>query len=157
MSNMDSCVRLVKSLRLALGIALAATALWVADAGAEPVLSFNGTSAYVDMGDDPFSGLTGLTVEAWIKTSVVPPAGKYYGIVGQGYLQSSAYGFGLGMNYNARLMFQIRNGSTSYSPALTYPFDDQWHHVAGSYENGTAKIYGASGFVGGFFIEREAG
>lgn len=51
------------------------------------------------------------------------------------------------MNYNARLMFQIRNGSTSYSPALTYPFDDQWHHVAGSYENGTAKIYFDGEFV----------
>jgi len=108
---------------------------------AEAALDFRASAQNrVTMTPDLYPGVTNLTLTAWIKTSTVPATNSYGSIAGRGYLYGSN-GFGLFVSYDENAYFQVRNGASILQPAAVYPFDGNWHHLAGVHEGNTARLY----------------
>ena len=109
--------------------------------GAVPVLDFAHATARVEMGTGLYSGLTNLTLSVWIRSDTVPASGSYGAIAGRGYLTSGVGGFGIYLSNSGNIIFQTRDSATAINASKLYPFDGQWHHVAGVREGNTTRLY----------------
>lgn len=100
-------------------------------------LSFNGTNAYVDCGNDnSLDLLEAFTIEAW----VFPGKGgrSEQSIVGKGYKYDANYLLRMGIPWVAnRLMLKVANQRTQ-GIEIDY---DRWHHVAGVCDGERIAIY----------------
>jgi len=101
-------------------------------------LSGLGLDGYAVVADDPslnINGTTPLTIEAWVKPGVNNTHGP---IVAKGDHQ---YALKLGMD-GTDLEFFIYDGAwiTCTCP-LPYDWEDNWHHVAGTYDGSTLRVY----------------
>ena len=110
-----------------------------------PALKFDNASARVAMAIDLYPQLTTLTLSVWIKASVRPPPAGGLGlaaIAGRGYL-GDWNGFGLFLYEDGNVYFQTRHGTgdTACQPNTPYPFDGEWHHVAGVFDGGKTQLY----------------
>jgi hypothetical protein len=106
-------------------------------------LSFNGTDGGVQVPDKPaFEPATGLTVSAWINSSVAPADFSY--IVSKGGNGCLTASYGLFSGPNAGLMFYVSNDgllgtrSPDYGPSV---YDGKWHNVIGTYDGTTVRLY----------------
>ena len=109
--------------------------------GSEPTvaLSFNGQSAYVDLGENPALDFTGnVTVEAWIRTR---NTGGFHNILAHGYTLSPP----------GELFFRVFAGNYQFgswngmdhSVVAPIPREDagQWVHLAGVYDGSHWRLY----------------
>jgi hypothetical protein len=102
-------------------------------------LDFN--NARVAMATALYPTLTDLTLSVWVKTAIRPASGSYGAIAGRGYLDGSVSGFGLYLSHTGELAFQTRDKSTVVNSTTAYPFDGQWHHLAGVREGNVTRLY----------------
>jgi Concanavalin A-like lectin/glucanases superfamily len=95
-----------------------------------------------------------LTVSAWVRSTGTP--GTYRYIVGKGAKDCDSSSYGLFTSYNGGLRFYITDESgASRTSGLVDPgviWNGKWHHVAGTFDGATAKL-----FVDGKYITDPAG
>jgi len=102
-------------------------------------LEFNGSSQYINAGNDNSLNMASITVEAWVKTFVSPPI-DWSTIAAKGY-QSANNHFWL-MYRNGYFGLEYGNGTsrTTASHTIT-PRQDTWYHIVGTYANGSGYVY----------------
>jgi hypothetical protein len=109
-------------------------------------LSFNGSNIVdVDMRSTSIEPAT-VSVTAWVKNSGSP--GDFQYIVAKGASGCDSASYGIYTGSNGGLEFYISNGSTSsgtdyvVSPdAGTRIWDGGWHHVVGTFDGSTVRLY----------------
>jgi hypothetical protein len=103
--------------------------------------SFDGVSAYINCGDSPtLKGMTGLTVEAWVR----PNAVRESGIVAKW----NSWAPGAGGSY---ILWQSGTGSVGWGviteTSTAYLYDTpmlqpgEWYHLVGTYDGSQIKLY----------------
>ncbi|GAA3622486.1 choice-of-anchor D domain-containing protein [Flavivirga jejuensis] len=93
-------------------------------------LSFNGTTRYIDLGDN--NDLTGnFTISAWIKSNT-----NNRTIISKG----SAAGYEFSINSSGNLVMNFNSGTQTVTSTNSVP-QNIWHHVAVIYNGTTTKIY----------------
>ena len=109
-------------------------------------ISFDGVDDYVDIGDDPSLDLTeAITVEAWIKPSVVEP-GNYYTIAARD--DGTNRNWWLFINDDGILVFRpVFDGSGKSASTTRTLTPNNWYHVIGTYDKQTVKVY-LDGIIG---------
>ena len=107
-----------------------------------PGLSFNGNGASVHVPNAAALEPASVSVTAWVKRSGSPGAFKY--IVAKGASGCIAASYGLYSGRDGGLIFYVSNGGVDFtlSPdAGTGVWDGNWHHVAGSYDGSSVRLY----------------
>jgi hypothetical protein len=108
-------------------------------------LRFDGNDL-VRIPDSPALDSKTVTVSAWVRSSTPLGAHKY--VVGKGatnYCDASTYGLYTGSDGGLRFYMEDQNdhsllhGSGSVAPASIW--NGKWHHVAGTYDGTTAKLF----------------
>ena len=100
--------------------------------GSSHSLSLNGTSQFVRVNDSPYVEPTSaITLAAWVKSN---DWSLTRGIISKGAREGSYY---LIAN-NGLLTFNLSNQGTIVAPL---PGTGVWHHVVGSYDGSTMKLY----------------
>ena len=111
-----------------------------ADGQYNPALSFDGDD-YIIVGDSDSLKPTFVTLEAWVKNDGSPGNHRY--IAGKRY--GGGYGsYHLYTGSGGGLRFYIGyDGSYVASPnvASVAIWDDNWHHIVGTYDGSTVKLY----------------
>jgi hypothetical protein len=107
-------------------------------------LSFNGTTALVEIPDGPqLEPASAVTVSAWVEHAGSP--GRYRYIVAKGETGCNSASYGLYTGANGGLAFYAANGTgDSYvvSPdASTSVWDGNWHLVVGTYDGTAVRVY----------------
>ena len=117
----------------------------------DPYLSYNGTSSTVSIPDnDNLEPGTGdFSVEIWVNPSVIGTTGRVLiGKTDTGL--ASGWGYGLRMNTDGRVYFEVGNGTTSLTSPSTTLSTDNWYQVVGVWSNVNSKLIGL--YVNGQFI-----
>ena len=101
--------------------------------------SFDGTDDLISVPNAAgLNATSGVTVEAWVKRT---KTGAWQNILAKpGNGANAAQNYALWLNTTNQVVFVVGNGSTSvgaYAPAI----DTNWHFVAATYDNATAKVY----------------
>jgi Concanavalin A-like lectin/glucanases superfamily len=108
--------------------------------GVGTALRFDGND-YISIPDDKSLHQQRLTVEAWARRDGSPGQWKY--IVSKGGDGCHAAAYGLYTSLNGGLAFYVFDGKTYWrspqaSPAI---WDGSWHHVAGTYDGATVRVF----------------
>jgi len=99
-------------------------------------LKFNGVNNYVVVPNSASLNFTQFTIEAWIKTSQTTIA-----MIVQKYASASPnYGYALAMNTVTANQINMWVGGGAWTSA-SFTWDGNWHHVAGSYDGVTVRVY----------------
>jgi hypothetical protein len=104
-------------------------------------LRFDGDD-FVTIPDSPSLRPEKLTVSAWVRTEQTPPAFKY--IVAKGSDQCFGSSFALYTTENSLLSFYVYQGDNHWvrSPEATdVVWDGRWHHIAGTYDGQTVRLF----------------
>lgn len=83
-----------------------------------------------------------LTVAAWVRGESSPGAHRY--VVSKGSLECLTGSYGLYTGADGGIAFYIADGPSHYfaSPAApTSVWDGKWHHVAGTFDGSTVRLY----------------
>jgi hypothetical protein len=104
-----------------------------------PAAEFDGVDDLVSVPHSPsLDAVTGVTMEAWVKRS---KTGAWQNILAKpGDGASANQSYALWLNTTNQVVAIFGNGSSSlnlYAPSI----DTNWHHLAATYDNATAKIY----------------
>jgi hypothetical protein len=94
----------------------------------------------IDCGNDSILDITGnqITLQAWVKHSIVPENGKYYGILNH---KGFDYGYRIMFPQNSlKLNFQLPGDTDSLNSAGDVPTGG-WHHVVATYDSAKMNIY----------------
>jgi len=109
-------------------------------------LTFDGINDYVSVDADSSLNLDTFTVEFWIKTS--NPSTKA-GVIDKGKSSLSDFYFLSGDTGNTEgVIFGIGDGTSTVNEIAYSWNDENWHHVAGTYDGDTMKL-----FVDGLIVE----
>ena len=103
---------------------------------------FNGINQYVDMGNPASLQITGsLTLEAWFKTS--SPMGNYKALVTKWWSATTDAAYSLLWTATGGLSFFLNSSAQVVLNASSGQNwnDGLWHHVAGTWDGSTARIY----------------
>jgi hypothetical protein len=105
-------------------------------------LRFDGND-YVRIPESSALATQNVTVSAWVRATGTP--GRYKYIVGKGAKDCYSSSYALETDYNGGLRFYITDttGALRYS-GLVGPdtiWNGKWHHVAGTFDGGTAKLF----------------
>lgn len=110
--------------------------------GNEYALAFNRAELdYVQMPDFGTLEPANVTVAAWVKS---PNPGSYGYVIAKGANACSAASYAIYPGGSAGLFFYIKPNGGSYilSPnGGSSVWDDTWHHVAGTYDGSTVRLY----------------
>ncbi|WP_460219631.1 LamG-like jellyroll fold domain-containing protein [Psychroserpens sp. MEBiC05023] len=101
--------------------------------------SFDGTSTYVDLGDNFDLNTSGFTISAWINRDI--NSGGRTIIAKRD--NANTEGFDFKLNNTGKLLMKWRNTSGVYQTSVantTIPFDE-WHQVAATYDGSTLRMY----------------
>lgn len=116
-------------------------ASWV-DGKFGKALSFDGVDDYVEIPQDPNLNPTTITVDTWIKAK---PTGDYQLVVDKSHGFVDATGWELEIYPDGRIGFGYGNGdpgwSGAYARSTSVLTDNVWHHVAGTLDGATIRIY----------------
>lgn len=109
-------------------------------------LEFDGAKNYVNCGTDPTLDITeAITLEAWIKTSVLQGKGiiaKYNSPGNGSYLLTTRE------DLQIRFTIVLSDGTTvNMFRSFVYD-DDKWHHLVATYDGSSMKIYGDGVLLG---------
>ena len=94
----------------------------------------------IDCGNDASLDITGnqITLEAWVKHSIVPEFGKWYGILNH---KGWDYGYRIMIPQNSlKLNFQLPGDTDDLDSAGDISVGG-WHHVVATYDGATMSIY----------------
>jgi hypothetical protein len=82
-----------------------------------------------------------MTVEAWVRAPQSPGQWKYVAVKGGDRCRAGS--FGLYTSINGGMAFYVYNGDYFYrSPQVSRAiWDNQWHHVAGTYDGSRVHLY----------------
>ena len=96
---------------------------------------------YVLVANNPLLETNTLTVEAWVKAPSSPGINKYIISKGVNGINNASYALYTG-NYGG-LEFYVSNGNSYYrSPDGGIGiWDNNWHHVAGTYDGSTVRLF----------------
>jgi hypothetical protein len=114
-----------------------------------PALVFSNAATRVEMASGLWPSLSNLTLQAWVHAQK-PAEGGMGCIAGRGYLADSS-GFGLYLYGTGNAIFQTRQNAVIVSASAAYPFDGNWHHLAGVRDGDTTRLY----LDGGLAAENE--
>ena len=102
-----------------------------------PAGNFNGTSASVNMGNSSALDPSNLTVEAWIYPTNVGSE--------QSVARKSTSSSDSGLIYDLLVqgdgVYLRLNGNNGYVRSNTHLQNNQWYHIAGTYDGNTIRIY----------------
>ncbi len=107
-------------------------------------LRFDGNDA-VRIADKPSLDTPKVTVSAWVRSSTA--LGQWRYIVGKGANSCDAAGYGLYTSTNGGLRFYFQDPDDSGlqhgsgGVAADKIWNGKWHHVAGTYDGATARLY----------------
>jgi hypothetical protein len=104
-------------------------------------LRFDGDD-YVSIPDAPELRPERLTVSAWVRRDGTPGSFKYF--VAKGADACFSASWGLYTTENAQLSFYVYHGDNVWtrSPEASLDmWDGRWHHVAGTYDGRTVKLF----------------
>jgi hypothetical protein len=101
---------------------------------------FDGTSSYVRVPDSQALEPSTLSVEAWVNSSVL---GSDRYIIAKGANGGTAASYALSTGPQSGLRFYVYDGGTFVeSPdAGTAVWDGKWHHVVGTYDGASVRLY----------------
>ena len=99
---------------------------------------FNGTSDYIDMEDALNLNPTAFTISAWIKRDALD-SGIASIVSKRGSAFTQGYDFRI-LNTN-KLQFYIKNGTNQIHYSNTAIPNEEWHHVAITYDGSTVSIF----------------
>lgn len=101
---------------------------------------FNGTDDYIDCGNDSSLELVNFTISAWIKKDAV--ISLYNFIVRHMNTGSGTSGYGLLIsNNNIELWLGSSASFFGRIIVLNQVVENNWHHIVGTWDGTTAKIY----------------
>ena len=112
--------------------ALIGGAEWIDDGAFGKALEFNGSDACVETGQQLLEAVTDFTVTLWLRTGGT--GGDRVGLVGQ----NDTVEFGLISPTTMQLWSEGGGGSHDQPWVLS---DDEWHHVAGTYDGAFLRVY----------------
>ena len=105
-------------------------------------LSFDGVDDYVDCGNKPIYNFTEFSVAIWINEKVLPSdLGHPVSFIGRGYDSSNYEGWDLICWTNDKIYFTVGNGSTFQEPSFLFQTTNEWHHIVGTYDGTTIKLF----------------
>nr|WP_321233240.1 LamG-like jellyroll fold domain-containing protein [uncultured Psychroserpens sp.] len=99
---------------------------------------FDGTSTRVDIGDNLDLNPSGFTISAWIKRDAADSGNKSI-VSKRGTSYTSGYDFRV-LNNNL-LHLSWKNGATEIITSSVPVPDDEWHHVAATFDGSIAKLF----------------
>jgi hypothetical protein len=101
---------------------------------------FDGVDDFVRVANSPALEPTTITVDAWVK-STAPGTFRY--ILSKGASACDASSYALYTGSSGGLFFYVFNGSTFFlsQDAGTGVWDGNWHHVAGTFDGSTVRLY----------------
>jgi Concanavalin A-like lectin/glucanases superfamily len=113
---------------------------WISRKFDTAALQFAG-QGFVEIASSPMLEPANITLEAWVKRSPGAAANEYLISKGADACRFASYAFYTGGTNG--LFFYISDGKTYVeSPdAGTRIWDDQWHHIAGTYDGNMVKLY----------------
>ncbi len=114
-----------------------------ADCRAGNCYGFDGSTDYFQIDDAPSIRLQQVTVEAWFSTTNSSLSQAIVSKLGSGGYQLSLNS-GSAACGSATLCFEASLGGARYAAAATPPAgvsSNAWHHVAGSYDGSTVRLY----------------
>jgi hypothetical protein len=102
--------------------------------------SFDGVDDIVTVpSSTSLNATTGVTVEAWVKRT---RSGAWQNIIAKpGSGAAAAQNYALWINTLNQPVAYFGNGSSTVSATATTALDTNWHHVAATYNNATARMY----------------
>src|SRR3954452_3738736 len=103
-------------------------------------LRFDGND-FVRIPDSPALSPQNLTVSSWVRAAQSPGTNRY--IIGKGADTCNAASYGLYTTYSGGLRFYVWNGR-EISSGLADPaqvFNGKWHHIAGTWDGSSAKLF----------------
>ena len=99
---------------------------------------FNGSSSYIDLGNNSSNNGSLISVSCWFRTTSTSAAQ----IWNNGGNDSSSTGLALKTLASGVLYFQANTGGTSVNDTGTTTINDgDWHHVVVNYDNGDFNVY----------------
>jgi Concanavalin A-like lectin/glucanases superfamily len=105
-------------------------------------LRFDGND-FVRIPNAPQLNSTNLTVSTWVRGSASP--GTYRYVIGKGGRDCESSSYGLFTSTNGGLNFYVTDTSGTYrTSGLVAPeaiWNGKWHHVAGTWDGTTAKLF----------------
>ena len=104
-------------------------------------LAFDGSTAVVRVPASPSLEPPAVTVSAWVRRNGSP--GQYKYILGKGALACLSASYGLYSGPNDGLMFYVADGAdfTRSPDAGAAAWDGAWHHVAGTFDGSSVRLY----------------
>ncbi len=106
---------------------------WVNDGGA-PTLAFDGSEAYVDLGDILDPGTGSLTITLWFRRAGAAPPESQQGLITKGNLVSGYAGWSMVLAKDGRPVVRVNAGGGTEQRASQQcaggVLDDDWHHLA---------------------------
>jgi hypothetical protein len=104
-------------------------------------LHFDGND-FVRIPDSPKLAPAQITVSTWVRGTGTP--GTYRYVVGKGADGCVSSSYALDTSYNGGLEFYTWDGTARHNSALLAPseiWDGKWHHVAGTWDGVSARLY----------------
>ena len=109
---------------------------WSNDGKFNKALNFNGVNNYIQGSTSSLLKPTNITISAWAKTS----DSKSTQFIG-GYGNTGVLGYWLGAG-SSKFVFSVGNGSSNKQLSSNFTSNDNnWHHVVGTYDGSTQKIF----------------
>ncbi len=102
--------------------------------------SFNG-NGYVEVPNSTTLEPGNVTAEAWVRHNGSPGTYKY--IVAKGSRGTFAASYAIYTNFHGGLDFYVSDTNWYYNspPATLSIWDNQWHHVVGTFDGATVRLY----------------
>ena len=97
--------------------------------------SFNGSSSYIDLGNNSSNNSSVISVSLWFKTAGHSSAAT---LINNGGANSGETGYYLGLNSNGTIKFEAGTGTVN--GAVNYA-DSQWHQIVLTLNSGAYNIY----------------
>ena len=122
-------------------------------------LDFTGTNSYVDVGNAAALNLSRFTLEAWIKkgaggstTNTGSGGVLAYPIIAKGRAEvetpAADINYFMGIDATGHLVADFEEAANGTTPGLNHPVvglvpipNDEWHHVAATYDGTTMAVY----------------
>jgi hypothetical protein len=105
-------------------------------------LRFDGND-FVRVPNSPELSSQQLTVSAWVRAAQTPGTWRY--VLGKGAANCDSSSYGLYTGYHGGLSFYVKDTTnTMRESGVIWPasiWNGKWHHVAGTFDGGTAKIF----------------